>query len=89
MHPGEACFDFNFQLGCSKIGFCYKIVVVRVRYQSVFRVLSQVLSVTMVSTQIIKVAKEREIYAPPTALCVKIFGWNALKREMEIPVFRT
>ena len=37
MHPGEACFDFNFQLGCNKIGFCYKIVVVRVRYQSVFQ----------------------------------------------------
>ena len=28
-------------------------------------------SVTMVSTQIMKVAKEREIYAPPTALCIK------------------
>ena len=37
MHPGEACFDFNFQLGCNKIGFCHKIVVVRVRYQSVFQ----------------------------------------------------
>ena len=26
---------------------------------------------------------------PPTALCVKIFHWNVLKNEMEIPVFRT
>ena len=43
----------------------------------------------MVSTQIMKVAKEREIYAPPTALCVKIFRWSKMKREMEIPVFRT
>ena len=33
--------------------------------------------------------KERETYAPPTALYIKIFGWNAIKREMEIPVLRT
>ena len=81
MHWGKACFYFNFKLACNKIGFCYKIVVVRVRYQSVFR--------GFVPSVLGKVAKEREIYAPLTALCVKLFSWNAIKRELEIPVFQT
>ena len=33
--------------------------------------------------------KERAIYAPSTAILIKILSLNMLKNEMEIPVFRT
>ena len=54
----------------------------------VFGVWSQVISVTIVSRQIMKVANER-INVSPTALCVKILCLYVLKSEIEIPVFQT
>ena len=45
-----------------------------------------VFSVTTESCRII-VARKKEIYALPTALCVKIFRWKVLNNDMVLPVF--
>ena len=48
-----------------------RVFVSFIHYQPIFEVLSKVLSVTIVSRQLMKVVKERAIYVLQTALCVK------------------